>query len=117
MSEAHWQAGKYVFPSEDGSGFKSRCYASIEDAADYVARLVRERVDHAYEEWELGIDGAKPLRQAAQYAERAEEEWDDLQDSSESPEQWLLEDREAKVGNYFVAACGGRPVGPCQVEL
>jgi hypothetical protein len=107
---AHWQGGKYV-PDPDNPGQRMPrtwwCFASIEDAADEVGRKIVEWVQHAYDEWDLGIDGATPLRHAVQHMERAEQQWGDLRDSNEDPGQWLREGRQSRVGHYFIAACGG----------
>lgn len=116
MSTAHWQGGKYLFLSQDGSGFEAECFASIEDAAAHACTEIVERLEHAYDEWQLGIDGATPVRHAAQYMERAEVEFGGLEDGQEDPEAWLREDREARSGDWFVAACGGKPSGPCHVH-
>lgn len=118
MSAAHWQGGKYVFPSQDGSGFESECFASIEDAAGHAGIEIVEWVNTAYDEWTLGIEGITTLRHAAQYMERAEQEFGTLADGEEDPQQWLREGREARVGNYFVAPCDDKPPpwGPCQVH-
>jgi hypothetical protein len=116
MNAAHWQGGKNIFPSQDGSGFEAQCFESIEDAAAYACVEIVERLEHAYDEWQLGIDGATPLRKAAQYMERAEAEFGPLEDGQEDPEAWLREDREARSGEWFVAACGGQPLGACNVQ-
>lgn len=116
MSTPHWQAGKYVFPSRDGSGFESQCFASIEDAADYVFSEIVDQVHAAYNEWDLGVDGITPLLTAAEFMELAEQEWGDLEDNNEEPGEWLLQDRQARVGDWFVAACERRPIGPCNVH-
>lgn len=118
MKRAHWQGGKRVFPSQDGSGVEAECFESIEDAAAHACAEIVEWVEHAYDEWQLGVDGVTPLRHAAQHMERAEDEFGCLEDGEQDPEEWLREAREARAGDWFVAACGGKPGpwGPCKVH-
>lgn len=110
MSGVHWRAGKYVLPSaveEIGFTVVAECFASVEDAAAHACVDIVDAVEHSYDEWHLGIDGAGPLWRAAEAMERAEREFGPLEDGMEDPGLWLREDREARVGSAFVAACDG----------